>query len=86
MSNINRLCNDCECMGIDCAGMDDHFTGCVYRKTAKDFKRFLHVVQYNGFWAVDFISPSLGCTIKTGTKEEMQTAYNTLCSLSYEQF
>ena len=51
-----------------------------------DFRRYLVVREYWHFWALDFNSPSLGCTLKTGTRDEIKAALREYSELSEVEF
>ena len=48
--------------------------------------QYLKVMEYQGFCSVDFISPSVGMTVATGTVEEMEEKKRQLCALSDDDF
>ena len=46
---------------------------------------YLLVRQYWTFWAVDFSSPSVGLTLKTGTEADMKAEYARLYNLNNDE-
>lgn len=51
-----------------------------------DFKRYLVISEYAGFWALDFNSPSVGCTLRVGTRDEVTAAMREYLELSQDEF
>lgn len=51
-----------------------------------DFKKYLVVREYWNFWALDFNSHSLGCTLEIGTRDEVNAAMQEYSALSETEF
>jgi hypothetical protein len=47
-----------------------------------DPRQYLKIMFYTIFYALDFVSPSIGMTLATGTREEMEARKQALCNMS----
>jgi hypothetical protein len=45
---MNAKCNSCQSFNVDCSGMSNHFTGCIYYKEEKEMSAYQTFVKTPG--------------------------------------